>query len=117
MVLRPQVHGAVVVRFAVDPERVQVERRAHGPEPEAGDVGIGRLATQQIDQQGGEQRPVHHQARVALDLGHVPAVVVDAVPVERQRRVPELQDVVGHDLALPRRAGAGGRRWRLHLVR
>ena len=40
---------------------------------------------------------------IALDLGDVAAVVVDAVAVEGQRRVAEQQHLVGDDRALPRR--------------
>ena len=108
---------AVATGLAVDPERVQVERRAHRPEPERRHLRVGSVAAHQVQQQRGEQRAVHDQPRVALDLGHVAAVVVDPVPVEGQRRVAEQQHVVGHDLALPRRPGRRGVRRRLDLVR
>ncbi len=102
-------HSLIVLpsacELAVDAERVEVERRAHGLEAEGRDVGGRALAAHQVHQQRRDQRPVHDQARVALDLGDVAAVVVDAVAVEGQRRVAEQQHVVGHDLALPGGAG------------
>ena len=60
-------------------------------------AACGRCAAQQVQQQRGDQRAVHDQARIALDLGDVAAVVVDAVAVEGQRRVAEQQHRVGHD--------------------
>ena len=42
---------------------------------------------------------MHDQSGVALDFGDVLAVVVDAVAVERERRVAEQQYVVGHNIA------------------
>jgi hypothetical protein len=74
------------------------------------------LAAQQVHQQRGDQRAVHDQARVALDLGDVAAVVVDAVAVEGERAVAEQQHVVGHDLALPGGAGGRGLRRRVHVA-
>jgi hypothetical protein len=41
---------------------------------------------------------------------------VDPVAVERQRRVAEQQHVVGHDLALPGRAGLRALGWRLDVA-
>jgi hypothetical protein len=61
----------------------------------------GSLAAQQVHQQRGDQRAVHDQARVALDLGDVGPVVVDAVAVEGQRAVAEQQHIIGHPGALP----------------
>ena len=54
---------------------------------------------------------------IALDLGDVAAVVVDAMAVERERRVAEQQHVVGHPSLVPRRIppappGAAARRRR-----
>src|SRR6185436_4011800 len=106
MVLGPQLDGlAVVLKLAVDAERVQVERRPDGLEAERRDVGLGQAAPHQVHQQRGDQRPVHDQSGIALDFGDVLAVVVDPVAVERERRVSEQQDVIGHDLALPSRPG------------
>ena len=112
-------HSATVpsaARLAVDLERVQVEGRAYRPEAEGGDIGARRVASQQVQQQRGEQRPVDDETGVALDLGDVAAVVVDAVPVEGQRRVAEQQDVVRDDRALPRGTGRRGRGRRFDLA-
>src|SRR6185436_4990497 len=59
MVLGPQLDAAVGLRLAIDAERAQVEGRANGLEPEGGDVGIGRVAANQVHQQGGDQGAVH----------------------------------------------------------
>ena len=98
---RPQPHCVAARRqAAADARTVQVEQRAHRAELEASATSAsGRSRAQQVDQQRGDQRAVHDQARIALDLGHVAAVVVDAVAVEGQRRVAEQQHVVGHDAA------------------
>ena len=91
---------------------MQVEGGAYGPELEAGHFGLRRVATQQIHQQRGDQRAVNDQARVALDLGGVLAVVVDAVGVEGQRRVTKQQHVIWNDLSWPGRTGRrGDGRW------
>src|SRR5437867_6026675 len=88
MVLGPQPDGlAIVLELAVDAEGVQVEGRTHGLEAEAGDVCIGRVAAHEVHQQRGDQRAVHDQTRIALDVGDVLAVVVDAMAVERQRGI------------------------------
>ena len=55
----------------------------------------------QIEQQRRDHRTVHDQARIPLDLGDVAAVVVDAMTVERQRRIAEQQHVVRHPVAFP----------------
>ena len=47
---------------------------------------------------------MHHEARITFDFGHVAPVVVDAMPVERERRIAKQQHVVGSNLALPQRA-------------
>ena len=82
-------------------ERVQVEGRAHGAKVEGRHLCIRQLAAQQVQQQRGDQRPVHDQAGVALDLGHVLAVVVDAVAVEGQRRIAEQRHRIRRDAARP----------------
>ena len=96
---------AVGLRVAADVECVQVEGRPHGFEPEARDVCIGHALAQQVHQKRGDQRAVHDQAGVALDLRHILSVVVDTVAIERERGVPEQQNVVGHDVAAPRCLG------------
>src|SRR6218665_186060 len=53
--------------LAVQAQRVQVERRPHGPELEAGEPGLGHFAAQQVQQQRGDQRAMHDQAGVAFD--------------------------------------------------
>ncbi|KQP18282.1 hypothetical protein ASF43_10695 [Pseudorhodoferax sp. Leaf267] len=57
-----------------------------------------------------DDEAVHDQAGVALDLGHILAVVVDAVAVEGQRGIAEQQHVVGNDAAHPRGVDGGRRR-------
>ena len=65
------------------------------------------MLAQQVEQQRRGQRAVHDQPRIALDLGDVAAVVVDAVAVEGQRRVAEQQHGVGHDRRAATAASAG----------
>ena len=62
--------------------------------------GQGLVAPKQIQQKRGNQRAMHHQARVALHPGHIAAVVMNAVAVECQRRVTKQQHRVGLDQAL-----------------
>jgi hypothetical protein len=70
--LRPQPDAlAVVLRLSVDAQRMRVERRPHRLEAEGGDVGLRRVAPQQVHQQRRDQRAMHDEAWVALDLGHV----------------------------------------------
>jgi hypothetical protein len=80
---------AIFERSAADAERMQVEKRPHRAELERRDARVGQLPAQQVMQQRRLQRPVHDEARIAFDLGHVAPVVVDPVAVERQRRVAE----------------------------
>ena len=72
----------------------------------------GCCAAQQVEQQRRDQRAVHDQARIALDLGDVAAVVVDAVAVEGQRRVAEQQHR-RRARSRARRPRRSARRWRL----
>src|SRR6185295_10053852 len=52
MVLRPQLDRlAVVLKLAVDVERVQVEGRTHGLEAKRRDIAIRRVAAHQVHQQ------------------------------------------------------------------
>jgi hypothetical protein len=96
---------------------VQVEGRPHRLERERLHGRTRHLAPHQVGQQRGDQRAVHDQARVALHLGHVLAVVVDAVAVEGEGRVAEQQHVVRHDLARPHGAGGRGLRGRRRVAR
>src|SRR6267143_1283292 len=108
MVAGPQVkRPAVRLRLAADEEGVEVEDRAHSAELELRDSRIRSLPAQQIDEERGDQRTVDDQARVALDLRYITAIVVDAVAVERERRIAEEERLIRHPLLLP--GGCGGR--------
>src|SRR5437879_1339541 len=112
MVAGPQVkRPAVGPRLAADEEGTGVEDRAQRAELELRDSGIGQLPAQQIDEQRRDQRTMHDQAGVALDLRHITAIVVDAMAVERERRIAEQQHLVRYPLLLPGGcAGNGVRR-------
>ena len=69
----------------------------------------------QVHQQGGDERPVHHQPRVTFDLSNVLAVVVDAVPVEGEGAVAKEQHVIWPPLLAPNSAGGGSDGWRRHI--
>jgi hypothetical protein len=56
---------------------------------------------QQVQQQGRDQRTMHHQTGIALGPGDISAVVMDAVAVEGQRGIAEQQHVVGDDPPRP----------------
>src|ERR1700752_3133808 len=102
MIAGPQVkRPAVRLRLAADEERVRVEDRAHRAELELHDSRLRQLPAQQIDQQRREQRTMHDQAGVALDLRHIAAIVVNAVAVERERRIAEQQHLVRHPFLHP----------------
>ena len=67
------------------------EQRTHGPEVEVPDMCRAHFVRQQVQQQGGGQRTVDNQARIALDVAAVVDIVVDAVAVEGEGGVPEEQ--------------------------
>src|SRR5882757_11127929 len=77
----PQLDAAVLVG-RVDRELAALEQRLHA----AVDELLRRLSAAQLggefDNEGGLQRAVEDQARIALDLGDVVAIVMDAVAVE-----------------------------------
>src|SRR6266446_1982125 len=108
MVAGPQVKSpAVRLRLAADEKVVEVEDRAQRAELEVRDSRLRQLPAQQIDEQGREQRTMHDQAGVALDLRRIAAIVVDAVAVERERRIAEEDYFIRHPLLLP--GGCAGR--------
>ena len=112
VVARPQVDGfAIGTRSAVQAKRVQVKGGPHGTELERRHTRPGHLAAYQVHQQGGDQRAMHNETRIAFFLRHISAVVMDAVPVEGERRITKQRHRVGHKLALPRCAdlSRGGR--------
>src|SRR6185312_6060221 len=82
----PQLHaGGIVV--GVDGELAAFEQRLHAAIAEL----FRRRAAMQLRRQFHDerrlQRAVENQAGIALDLGDVVAVVMDAVAVEGQRRI------------------------------
>ena len=81
---------------------MRVKGWPHGLEFEAQHTGFGLLAAQQVHQQCGNQWAVNDQARVAFDLGDILSVVVNAVPVEGERRLADQQLIVGNNGSLPR---------------
>src|SRR6185503_802963 len=82
MVARPQ-GNAFSILAPTNGETMDVEQRAHRPKGKPDHLCIGHAASQQVDQQCGDQRTVHDQSGVTLDFGHVWTVVVDAMAVER----------------------------------
>src|SRR3546814_7372196 len=66
----------------------------------------------EVGEAGGDQLPMHDQARIALDLGHIAPVVVDPVGIEEQRGIAKQHGFVRQE-ALPMlglRRGRGSRR-------
>ena len=94
-----------------------VKGRAHRFELKAQHGRARQLVAQQVHQQRGDQRAVHDQARVALDLGDILAIVVNAVAVEGQRRIAKQQHLVRHDAPRPDRLRRRGHGLRRHIVR
>src|SRR5258706_1588429 len=80
-----------------------IVERLHGAKAVALDGHPGGVAAQEIHQQRGDERPVHHEPRIAFDAGRVRLVVVDAMAVEGHRGIAQEQDRIGMDLAPPRR--------------
>src|SRR2546425_4699029 len=75
MVAGPQVkRPAVRLRLAADEEREEGEDRAHRAELELRDSRLRQLPAQQIDEERCDQRTMHDQAWVPLDLRHVTAI-------------------------------------------
>src|SRR3546814_1024854 len=64
----------------------------------AGD-DVGRGAQGVIDQQRRDQRAVHDQPGIALDVPGIVAVVMDAVRVEGECRIAEQQHGIGREAA------------------
>src|SRR3954469_1222885 len=74
VILRPQTDGpTVLLRHAADEEGVDVEGRPHRPEAVLDHLGVGPLLTEQVEQQGRDQRAVDDQAGISLDLRYVSA--------------------------------------------
>src|SRR5882757_5832742 len=91
----PQLH-AVIAGVGVDREFAALEQWLHAAIAEF----LRRLAAmkfrRQLDDKTRLQRAVEDQAGIALDLGDIVAVVMDAVAVEGQRRIAKQQHGVSH---------------------
>ena len=98
-------------------ERRNVKHWPHRAKLEMRQPGLGQVLAQQIHQQSSDQRAMHDQAGVALDLGDITAVVMNPVAIEGQRRVAKQQHVVGPDHARPLRIAWRGQRWRRRIAR
>src|SRR5437588_4208915 len=104
----PQLHAAADI-VGVDGELGAFEQRLQ--------AAIGKLLRRlaavkfggEFDDQCRLQRTVEDQARIALDLGDVIAIVMDAVAVEGQRGVAKQQHGIA-DMGLA--VFSDGRRWR-----
>ena len=81
---------------------MQVKSGPHGLEAKARDLCSGHLPTQQIHQQGRNQRAMHDEPGIAFSLGHIAAVIVNAVSVEGECGVAKQQHIIRNDFALPR---------------
>src|SRR5256885_11484015 len=89
---------------------MQVEGGAHGLELEGQHLRLGQLAAQQVQQQRGDQRAVHDQARIALHARDVAAVGVGAGGGGGQGRGGGKQHTAGGEGARPRFLGRPRRR-------
>ncbi len=98
VVLGPQLHG-IAFRQAAHDARRGSEHRPHRPKAERRNSCV-RVSAHEIREQRRDQRPVYHEARVALLLA-VWLVVVYAVGVEDQRGITEQQRFIGRDRAPP----------------
>ena len=102
LILHPQTDGrSVIPGLPANRESPGVEDRAHGPKLEPLDNRRGQVPPHQINHQRGEQRTMYHQPRIPLHLRRITAVVMNAVPVERERGIPEQQHIVGMHDAFP----------------
>src|SRR5690606_27980660 len=82
-------------------ERLRRDQRAHAAIAEAAQARLRVGAAEGAQVEGGDQRPVHHQARIALGLGDIGEVVMDAVTVEGHGGVAEQQGRAGRDGLVP----------------
>src|SRR5690606_19134002 len=90
VVFGPEADGFAISRWqTMQLEGPEVKHRAYRAELEFEQACVRKVAAQQVHQQGRNQRAMHDEARVALHLGDVFAVVVNAVAVESERRVAE----------------------------
>ena len=81
------------------PAKPQPQRRTMEGRPPAAETEPRRPPRQQPGHERRLQRPVHHEPRIALDAAHVVQVVMDPVPVARERRVAEQHHRVRHHKA------------------
>src|SRR5712671_1526191 len=105
----PKLHaGAGLV--GIDAELAAFEQRLHAAIAEF----LWRSAAMQLPREFHQERRLHRavedQAGIALDLGDVVAIVMDAMAVERQRRIAKQQDGVSH-VAFAVLRGRRRRRW------
>src|SRR5262249_35397537 len=77
----PYLQAATAIVIGIDRELAALEQRLHA----AVDEFPRRLAAvkfrREFDDERRLQRPVEHEPRITLDLGHVIAVVMDAVAI------------------------------------
>src|SRR5437899_10104208 len=105
----PQLHALAAV-IGVDGKFRALEQRLEAAIRKLLRRFAGTKLGRHLDDERRLQRSVEDQARIALDLGDVVAVVVDAVAVEGQRGIAEQQHGIG-DMGLAvlrlRRRGRG----------
>src|SRR5690606_16771391 len=100
-------------------ERLRRDQRAHTPVGKTPYAGFGYCPAEGTQVQGRDQRAVHHQARVALGLGDVGPVVMNAVAIEGDGRIAEQQRRSGLDPLAPvafRHWITAGELWRGRLA-
>src|SRR5690606_31761150 len=100
-------------------ERLRRDQRAHTPVGKTLYACFGYRPAEGTQVQGCDQRAVHHQARVALGLGDVGPVVMNAVAIEGDRRIAEQQRRSGLDPLAPvafRHWITAGELWRGRLA-
>src|SRR5205814_7189158 len=86
-VAHPQSNPAIAIGRAGDRERTHVEERLERAEREFRDRRVRHIAPDEIGKERRDQRRVDDEAGVSLLLSRISAIVVNAVAVERQRRV------------------------------
>src|SRR5215831_13341987 len=114
-ILRPQACAAARFWRAARRKWGIVEQRAYGAEAEGSQRRLG-VPAQQVRQQRGDQRSMHDKPGIALDLGRVAAIIMDAVTDEDHRRIAKQHHRISMDITPPDRAGRRWRRLRRHFA-
>lgn len=98
MVFYPKLGFAILIWINTTYMKgIQIEDRGDGFELKRLNSPIGVSYSQQLYQQGGQQRAVHDKARVSFFSGGIIPIVVNTVAIKCQCRITKQQHRIGVD--------------------